>query len=121
VKVDRTTLRHARDMRQSLTNAEAIMWSRLQKKRLSGYKFRRQHPVGPYIADFACREAMLIVELDGETHSSESERRHDARRTAFLEAQGWSVVRFWNFEIYDNLHGVLWVIEDAVRAGCGGR
>ncbi len=111
MKVDRTTLQHARKLRQALTNAETILWSRLQKRKLAGWKFRRQHPVGPYITDFACREAMLIIEIDGETHSSTDERRHDARRTAFLETHGWSVVRFWNAEIYENLDGVLRGIE----------
>jgi very-short-patch-repair endonuclease len=74
--------------------------------------FRNQHPIGPYIADFACVQLKLVVEVDGETHSSVLERRHDARRTAFIESGGWSILRFWNSEVYENLEGVVRVIED---------
>jgi very-short-patch-repair endonuclease len=101
------TRQYARDLRSNLTDAETILWSKLRRKQLGGYRFHRQHPVGPFIADFACREAHLIVELDGATHSTQDERAADAQRTAYIEAQGWYVLRFWNAEVYDNLHGVL--------------
>ena len=94
-------------MRKNLTDAEAILWSKLQRKQLHGYRFRRQHPIGSYIADFACSEAKLVVELDGATHSTAEERAHDAQREGFMQSQGWSLVRFWNADVYENLDGVL--------------
>lgn len=102
----------ARVLRRKLTNAETILWSRLRGGRLNGWLFRRQHPVGPYVADFACVKAQLIVEVDGATHSSLREQTHDRDRTAYLESQGWQVLRVWNTDVYDNLNGVM----DAVLA-----
>lgn len=107
MKADPRTRQFARAMRGTLTDAETIVWSRLQGRRLGGWRFRRQHPVGPFIADFACTRARLIVEIDGATHSSNSERGYDAERTRYLEAQGWSVLRVWNSDVYDNLTGVM--------------
>jgi len=97
----------SREMRQHMTDAETILWSRLQRKQLHGHRFQRQYPIGPYFADFACRETHLVVELDGATHSTAEERAHDQRREAFMSSQGWSVIRFWNADVYDNLNGVL--------------
>ncbi len=94
-------------MRQALTDAETILWSKLQGKRLLGYRFHRQYPIGEFIADFACRTAKLVIEIDGATHSSADERAYDEHRTLFLQSQGWTVVRFWNADVYDNLNGVL--------------
>jgi len=94
-------------LRSGLTEAEAILWSKLQRKQLHGYRFQRQYPIGSFIADFACREARLVIELDGATHSTAEERENDARREAFIVSQGWTVIRFWNSEVYDNLYGVL--------------
>lgn len=100
------TQKRARALRRKLTDAERILWSRLKGKQL-GWQFRIQHPVGPYIADFACVRLKLIVELDGATHGSADERAHDMRRTQYLEDLGWGVVRYWNDEVYRNLDGVL--------------
>ena len=83
VKVKYRTRTRARELRKTLTDAEAILWSKLQRKGLHGYRFRSQHPVGPFIADFACHEARLIIELDGATHSTEDERLEDAKREAY--------------------------------------
>jgi very-short-patch-repair endonuclease len=107
VKIKHRIRNRSREMRTTMTDAEAILWSRLQRKRLHGYRFQRQLPIGEYFADFACREARLVIELDGATHSTAEEREYDARRTRFIEAQGWGVVRFWNAEVYENLNGVL--------------
>ncbi|KDA03678.1 hypothetical protein HOC_04337 [Hyphomonas oceanitis SCH89] len=74
-------------------------------------KFRRQHPIGPYFADFACEEAKLIIELDGDTHGNPDQQAHDARRTAFLESQDWQVVRIWNSDLLENIDGVLDTIQ----------
>ncbi len=83
------------------------MWSRLRKKQLNGYGFRRQHPIGPFIADFACIAKKLVIEIDGATHSTDKEITHDQRRTAFLEDKGWQILRITNPEVYENLDGVL--------------
>jgi very-short-patch-repair endonuclease len=94
-------------LRQSATDAEKTLWTHLRNRHLAGLKFRRQHPIGPYIADFACPEAKLVVELDGGRHTEAT----DARRTAYLEAQGNTVVRFWNNEVLQNTEGVLEVLS----------
>jgi very-short-patch-repair endonuclease len=97
-------------MRRGMTEAEVILWSKLKDDQL-GARFVRQHPIGPYFADFACRGEKLVIEIDGDTHSTPDERAYDARRTAFIEAQGWGVVRFWNHEVRSNLRGIVESIE----------
>jgi very-short-patch-repair endonuclease len=89
-----------------MTKAEIILWTVL-KGRALGWKFRRQHPIGPYIADFACLEAGLVVEVDGATHASDAQTEKDVRRTYFLKAQGFSVLRVTNLDIYEDLDGVV--------------
>ncbi len=91
---------------------------------MHGWKFRRQHPIGPYFADFACLEAKLAVELDGDTHGEPGQQARDAVRTRFLEAEGWQVLRIWNTDLMDNIEGCLDRIFDAlvhIREGAGGR
>src|SRR5437868_14241040 len=83
----------AKHLRRRMTNAEIILWSRLRHDAVLGRRFRRQHPVGPYVADFACVPAGLIVEVDGGTHSTDAEIKHDARREKYLRARGWRVFR----------------------------
>jgi len=107
LKTKQSTLKRAREFRRNLTEAETILWSKLQDDKLIGYRFVRQHPIGPYYADFAFRRRKLVIEVDGATHSTLEERTHDARRTSFMEREGWTVVRFWNHEIKANLNGVL--------------
>lgn len=114
VKTDARTRQRAKALRRDLTKAERILWSRLKGRRLDGWQFRTQHPVQPYILDFACVKARLAIEVDGETHSTASERAHDARRTARLADEGWTVLRFWNFEIYRNLDGVMRAIRESM-------
>jgi len=92
-----------RRLRRNATDAENTLWRYLRNRRLAGCKFRRQHPIGPYIADFACPEAGLVVELDGGQHTEAT----DAHRTAYLKEQGYTVVRFWNNEVLQNTEGVL--------------
>jgi very-short-patch-repair endonuclease len=89
-----------------MTRAEALLWSYIRRRTLGGAKFRRQHPIGPYIADFACVAVKLVVEVDGATHWTPEERAHDARRTQFLEGEGWRVVRVTNTDVFENLDGV---------------
>tara|TARA_R110002073_G_scaffold121737_4_gene264492 strand:+ start:6505 stop:6945 length:441 start_codon:yes stop_codon:yes gene_type:complete len=100
----------AKEMRRDLTNAEAILWAHLRKGQINGWRFRRQHPIGPYIADFACAKIKLVIEVDGATHGSAREQAADAKRSEFLESKGWRVLRVWNTDIYDNLDGVMQAI-----------
>jgi very-short-patch-repair endonuclease len=95
----------ARSLRQNMTKAEVILWMHLRKRAMKGARFRRQHPIGPYIADFACPNSKLIVEVDGATHSSE-QLAYDTRRTKYLESEGWTVLRVTNTDIYENIDGV---------------
>lgn len=90
-----------------MTRAEVILWTKLKGRQLHGWQFRRQHPIGRYIADFACPQAKLVIEVDGATHSSYDQIAYDRSRTDFMCQSGWAVHRVWNSEIYDNLDGVL--------------
>jgi very-short-patch-repair endonuclease len=99
--------RRARALRRDAPAAERMVWRGLRNRQLGSWKFVRQEPIGPYIADFVCREKMLIIEIDGATHSSEAEIAHDLRRTALLEAQRYRVVRFTNEQVFENVVGVL--------------
>lgn len=108
-------IERARHLRRESTFPERLLWSRLRGRRFAGLKFRRQHPVGPYFADFACEALKLVVELDGDTHGMPGQQAHDARRTVFLEQEGWRVLRFWNSEVLESLEGTLDRIEEAVR------
>jgi primosomal protein N' (replication factor Y) len=92
----------ARRLRRELTEVENRLWSAL-RSRQHGFKFRRQHPIPPYVADFACIEARLVVELDGGQHGGVA----DAARDAKLAAMGWLVLRYWNSHLADNLDGVV--------------
>ena len=93
-----------------MTEAEVMLWSRLRLKGMHGIHFRRQYPFGPYIADFACVPAKLIIEVDGATHSTDAEVAHDRRRDAYMMQRGWKVVRVTNEDVYRNLDGVLEMI-----------
>jgi len=95
------------ELRADMPNAEVILWSCLRRRKLAGARFRRQHPLGPYIVDFACVAAQLIIELDGASHETDQAIAHDNRRTRFLEARGWRVVRYSNESIYRHLDDVL--------------
>ena len=94
----------ARALRTNQTDAENRLWKLLRAKRLEGWKFRRQFPIGRYIVDFACPAAKLIVEADGGQHN---ESAHDAERDRWLASEGWNVIRFWNTDILTNEEGVL--------------
>ena len=87
-----------------------MLWQALRKNQLNGNRFRRQHPIGQYIADFACIERKVVIELDGGQHQDQV--AYDERRTAFLHGNGWRVLRFWNNDVLNNIEGVLSVIEE---------
>lgn len=103
--------RFAKALHKSMTEAEVVLWAFLRKRALRGFKFRRQHPIGPYVADFACIEAKLVVEVDGATHWTAEHLEHDAKRTDYMLRAGWRVMRVTNLDIFDNLHGVWLAIE----------
>ncbi|MEX2577265.1 MAG: DUF559 domain-containing protein [Halofilum sp. (in: g-proteobacteria)] len=94
----------ARSLRRNMTDAELRLWYHLRARRMGGYKFRRQYPIGPYIVDFVAVEAGMVVEADGGQHADSSE---DAERTAYLERAGYTVLRFWNHEILNGTDSVL--------------
>jgi very-short-patch-repair endonuclease len=103
----------ARQLRRDPTEAEAKLWETLRAGRLEGWKWRRQAPVGPFIVDFLCLEAALIVEVDGGIHIAQAAR--DARRDADLRRRGLQVLRFWNHEVTTDLDRVRWTILSACR------
>ena len=88
--------------------------ARLRNRQLVGMKFRRQHPIGPYIVDFYCHEARLAIELDGSGHQDEDQADYDRIRSTELESKGVKVMRFWNQDVTDNLDGVLEAITEAL-------
>ncbi|MFI0546117.1 MAG: endonuclease domain-containing protein [Brachymonas sp.] len=102
------TRQFARALRQQMTDGERLLWRHLQHEQL-GYKFRKQHPIGRYIVDFACLQPSLIVEQDGSQHAAQD--LYDQHRDAFLKAQGFAVLRFPSNAIFQNLDGVLSTIQ----------
>jgi very-short-patch-repair endonuclease len=108
-------LKAARELRRTETLAEKTLWEELRNRKLNGFKFVRQAPVGPFIADFLCRERKLIIELDGWTHSTDEELSHDARRTAFFEKEGFRVVRFDNDSAIGGMDGLLVLILEELQ------
>ena len=96
--------RNARRMRSTMTEAELKLWNELRAHRLMGLGFRRQVPIDRYIADFACPKHKLIVEVDGSQHAQNLTA--DQARTAYLEQQGWQVVRFWNDDVLNDIYNV---------------
>jgi very-short-patch-repair endonuclease len=109
----RESTERARELRRNSTRAEVLMWAQLRDRRLCGFKFRRQRPVGRYYADFACVERRLIVELDGEPHDWTFD--YDSARERRLGRDGFRVVRFRNEDVVRNLQGVLDAIIEALK------
>lgn len=95
-RIPEDRLATARRLRRDMTATEKLLWQALRGRQLQGFKFRRQVPIGPYVADFACLTARLIVELDGAPHNDLERQDHDAFRDEWLTQQGWKVLRFQN-------------------------
>lgn len=114
---DSISYERARKMRRSLTPPEAQLWKQLKGRNLDGLKFRKQHPVGPYILDFYCAEAKLAVEVDGLIHGDPDQARHDARRTEWLSGRGIAVLRVQASDVRTEVEGVLNAIRGAVQSG----
>ena len=102
----------ARRLRRDQTEAEQRLWSRLRHSQLKGFKFRRQYPIGPFFADFFCREAKLVIELDGSQHADQSD--HDEQRTKFLRDEGYVVLRFWNHQVISEIDEAMQLIADTL-------
>ena len=121
-----TPVHFARDLRRNATDAERRLWTRLRRRQLAGHKFRRQVPIGSYIADFVCLERSLIIELDG-SHHAEREAAHDRARDDKLERRGSRVLRFWNHDVSHRLDDVIEIIWSELESpspnavGGGGR
>ena len=109
--ISRQTNPHAARLRRESTDAERQLWRHVSNRQLAGYKIRRQASIGPYIVDFLCVTARLIVEIDGGQHGPDV----DAARTAWLEGQGYRMVRFWNNEVLGNIEGVLTVLLEELE------
>ena len=107
---------NARALRKNSTEAERILWSELRDHRLNGASFRRQVPIATYIADFVCHAAKLVIELDGGQHFSNAQEAADIRRSAIIEAKGFRVLRFSNYDVTNNRAGVLETIATAIGA-----
>ena len=114
-RIDPQATSRARGLRRDSTDPESTLWNLIRNRQLLGFKFRRQVPVGKYIADFACLERKLIIELDGGHHQEQTD--YDAERTEWLESRGFSVMRFWNNEIQENVDGVLGKILLGLQGG----
>src|SRR5262249_31369513 len=98
--------KRAKQLRQTMTPAETLLWRHLKANRIDGIGFRRQVPIRNYIVDFACFSAKLIIELDGESHDFEAQHKTDQHRDAFFASEGFRVVRFTNQQVMSNLEGV---------------
>jgi adenine-specific DNA-methyltransferase len=105
----------ARQLRSNLTDAEQFAWKRLRRGQIGEHKFRRQHPLGPYVVDFVCLERKLVIELDGGQHAEQA--LEDARRTKWLAERGYRVIRFWNHEVLQDWETVEQEIWRQLHAG----
>src|SRR5258708_28397187 len=109
--------KRAKSLRRTMTRAETLLWRYLKAHHVDGLGFRRQVPIRGYIADFVCHSALLIVELDGESHDFESRQRGDARRDLWFRSEGYTVLRFINEDVLTNLEGVVAAIREASARG----
>ncbi len=105
--------RFAKGLRRGQTDAERAFWYQVRDRRLAGYKFKRQYPIKPYIADFVCIKAMLVVELDGGQHATQV--KYDRKRDEYLKSLGFRVLRIWNGDLMTNRNGVMETVLRALR------
>ncbi len=105
-------MKFRKELRKSLTPAEAFLWNHLKNKQVDSKKFVKQHSIGSYIVDFYLASDNLIIELDGEVHQNATALEYDVKRTAYLERLGFRVIRFENKMVFDNLNSVLKGIQE---------
>ena len=110
---NKTTL--ARNLRKNTTIQERRLWNLLKNRQFHNLKFKRQQPIGDYIVDFICKEAKIIIEVDGGQHNESENIKYDKTRTEFLNGLGYKVIRIWNNEIYENIEGVIDILEHAIQ------
>jgi very-short-patch-repair endonuclease len=115
-KVSDRHLARAKQLRQTMTRAETLLWRYIKAHRIGGLGFRRQVPIGPYVADFICHSARLIVELDGESHDFASRQQSDQARDAWFQSQNYLALRFTNDQVLANLDGVVQAIRETADA-----
>ena len=104
-----------KELRKNLTPAEAFLWTQLKAQQLANRKFAKQHSIGNYIVDFYCASEKLIIELDGEVHQNATAMEYDEKRTIFLNELGYTVIRFENKMVFENLNSVLLEIKEHFR------
>ena len=109
----RLSTKRARALRKRPTEAELLLWRHLRYRQLNGHRFRRQHPIGKYIVDFACFERRLVIELDGGQHAGQ--KTYDATRTDWLRERGYKVLRFWNNQVMQEIDAVKFAILQALE------
>ena len=108
-------LNYARSMRKNSTKQESVLWSILRNRQFENLKFRRQYPIGNYIADFVCLEKNLIIEIDGGQHNTPDNIVYDRQRSEYLKSLGYKVVRFWNNDINENIDGVYQKLLELIK------
>jgi very-short-patch-repair endonuclease len=113
----RPTILRARELRREQTPAEKKIWARVRNHQLANLPIRRQHPIGPYVVDFCCEPARVVIEIDGDSHFESEQKAFDAQRTAWLEECGYRVLRFTNIEVHRSLEAVL----QAIAEQCGAK
>lgn len=111
----KTIFENARTNRKTATETEALLWQELRGKKINGYKFRRQHPIDTFIADFYCHEKKLVIEIDGEYHYQNDQPQYDAWRTETLENFGITVIRFSNYEVENEIEKVKNLIKEILE------
>ena len=105
----------ARNLRKNSTIQERRLWNLLKNRQFHNLKFKRQQPIGDYIVDFICKEAKIIIEIDGGQHNEPENIEYDKTRTEYLNTLGYKVVRFWNNEIYENIEGVVLRLKEEIN------
>ena len=105
----------ARTLRRNSTIQERRLWNLLKNRQFHNLKFKRQQPIGDYIVDFICKEAKIIIEIDGGQHNEPENIEYDKTRTEYLNTLGYKVIRFWNNEIYENIEGVVLRLKQEIN------
>ena len=105
----------ARNLRKNSTIQERRLWNLLKNRQFHNLKFKRQQPIGDYIVDFICKEAKIIIEIDGGQHNEPENIEYDKTRTEYLNTLGYKVIRFWNNEIYENIEGVVLRLKEEIN------
>ncbi len=111
-----TKIQKIRELRNNMTIQERKLWRVLRKRNINNCRFRRQYPIGNYIADFVCREKKLVIEIDGGQHNEPETIKYDEDRTRYIESKGYKVIRFWNNDIDNNLDSVYLEILKVLNA-----